>query len=130
MPPCSNIIGLQPFQDHHGSPIEKTASAGPNTFQDHLTITAPHLKTINNSHFPFSKMVTNTIQSIQDIKQRCCSHYNKVHASTSCRNTRKNKAPQHRSDRQSPTNLNSPRHHCQDVHNTDSITSGQVMLQR
>ena len=33
-------------------------------------------------------------------------------------------APHCRSDRQSPTNLNSPRCHCQDVHNTASTTSG------
>ena len=69
-------------------------------------------------------MITNTIRSIQDIKQRCCSHCNKVHANTSHRNTRKNRVPHHRSDRQSPTNLNSPIYHCQDVHNTASTTSG------
>ena len=69
-------------------------------------------------------MVTNTIRSIQDIKQICCSHCNKVQAYTSCRNTRKNRAPHHRSDKQRPTNLNSPRCHCQDEHNTASTTSG------
>ena len=85
---------------------------------------SPHLETINNRHFPFSKMVTNTIRSIQDIKQRWCSHCNKVHTNTPCRNTRKNRALHYRSDRQNPTNLNSLRHHCQDVHNTACTTSG------
>ena len=69
-------------------------------------------------------MITNTIRSIQDIKQRCCNHCNKVHTNTSCRNTRKNRAPHQRSARQSPTNLNIPRHHCQDANNTASTTSG------
>ena len=49
---------------------------------------------------------------------------NKVHTNTSHRNTRKNRTLHHRNDRQSPTNLNSPRHHCQDAHNTASTTSG------
>ena len=69
-------------------------------------------------------MVTNTTMDIQDIKQKCCSHCNKIHTNTSSRNTRKNRASHHRSDRQSPTNLNSPRCHCQDAHNTASTTSG------
>ena len=69
-------------------------------------------------------MVVNTTMYIQDIKQRCCSHCNKVHAITSCRNTRNNRAPHCRSNRQSPPKLNSPRHHCQDVNNTASTTSG------
>ena len=69
-------------------------------------------------------MVTNTTMDIQDIKQRCCSHCNKVHTNTSHRNTRKNRAPHCRSDRQSPTMLNSPRCHCQDAHYTASTTSG------
>ena len=69
-------------------------------------------------------MVTNATRNIQDTKQRCCSHCNKVHANTSSRNIRKNRAPHHRSDRQSPTNLNSPIHHCQDVNNTASTISG------
>ena len=102
----------------------ETAFAGPNTFQDHLTITAPHLKTINNRHLPFSKMVTNTTRDLQDTIQRCCSNCNKVHVNTSHRNTRKNRALHHRSDRQSPTNLNSPRCHCKDIHSTASTTSG------
>ena len=83
-----------------------------------------HLKTINKRHFPSSKMVTNTIRGIQDIKQRCCSHCNKVHTNASYRNIRKNRAPHCRSNRQSPTNLNSPRCHCQDAHNTAKTTSG------
>ena len=33
-------------------------------------------------------------------------------------------SPHHRSDRQSPTNLSSPRCHCQDVHNTASTSFG------
>ena len=61
---------------------------------------------------------------IQDTKQRCCSHCNKVHTYTSHRNNRKNRAPHCRSDRQSPPKLNSPRHHCQDATNTASTTSG------
>ena len=32
----------------------------------------------NNRHFPFSKIVINTTMNIQDTKQRCCSHCNKV----------------------------------------------------
>ena len=43
---------------------------------------------------------------------------------TSHRNNRKNRAPHHRSDRQSPPRLNSHRCHCQDALNTVSTTSG------
>ena len=82
------------------------------------------MKTINIRHPPFSKMVTNTVRSTQNTNQRCCSHCNKVHTSTSSRNIRKNRAPHYRSNRQSPTNLNSPRHHCQSVNNAASTTSG------
>ena len=69
-------------------------------------------------------MVINTIMDIKDTKQRCCSHCNKVHAYTSHRITKKNRAPYYRSDRQSPPKLNSPRRHCQDATNTASTTSG------
>ena len=69
-------------------------------------------------------MVTNTVRIIQDTNQRCCSHCNKVHTNTPSSDIRKNKAPHCKSDRQSPTNLNSPRCHCQDVSNTASTTSG------
>ena len=69
-------------------------------------------------------MVVNTTMDIQDTKQRCCSNCNKVHMYTSHRNTRNNRAPHCRSDRQRPTKLNSPRHHCQDANNTASTTSG------
>ena len=95
-----------------------------NAFQDHLTITTPCLKTINNRHLPFSTMVINITMDIQDTKQRCCNHCNKVHAYTSHRNTRKNRAPHCRSDRQSPPKLNSHRCYCQDALNTASTTSG------
>ena len=124
MPPIHNNIEIQHFQDHHGSPSEKTTFAGPKCFQDQLTITAPSLKTINNRHFPFSKMVINIVMDVQDTKQRCCSHCNKVHAYTSHRNTRDNRAPHHRSDRQSPLKLNSHRCHCLHATNTASTTSG------
>ena len=69
-------------------------------------------------------MVTNTVRSTQDTKQRCCSHCNKVHPNTSSRNIRKKQSPHCRNDRLRPTNLNSPRHHCQDVNNTASTTFG------
>ena len=69
-------------------------------------------------------MVINTTMDIQDTKQRCCSHCNKVHTYTSHRNTRKSRAPHHRSDRQSPPKLNNPRCHCQDATNTANTTSG------
>ena len=61
---------------------------------------------------------------VQDTKQRCCSHCNKVHAYTSHRNTRDNRAPHCRSDRQSPLKLNSHRHHCLHATNAASTTSG------
>ena len=93
-------------------------------FQDHLTITAPCLKTINKRYLTFSKMVTNMTIDIQDTKQRCCSHCNKVHVYTSHRNTRKDRVPYCRSDKQSPPKLNSHRCHCQDAPNTASTTSG------
>ena len=56
---------------------------------------------------------------IQDIKQRCCSHCNKVHT-----NTRKNKSPPLQKWQAKPPKLNSPRCHCQGVCNTASTTSG------
>ena len=69
-------------------------------------------------------MVINIVMDVQDTKQRCCSHYNKVHTYTSNRNTRENRAPHCRSDRQSPLKLNSHRHHCLHAPNTASTTSG------
>ena len=69
-------------------------------------------------------MATNTIRSAQNISQKCYSHCNKVHTDTLSRNTRKNRAPHHRSDRQNPPILNSLRCHCQTVNNAASTTSG------
>ena len=69
-------------------------------------------------------MVRNIVMDVQDTKQRCCSHCNKVHAYTSNRNTREIRAPHHRSDRQSPPKLNSHRRHCLDATHTASTTSG------
>ena len=69
-------------------------------------------------------MAINITMDIQDTKQRCCSHCNKVHAYTSHRNTRGNRTPHCRSDRQSPPKLNSPRCHCHNATNTASTTSG------
>ena len=69
-------------------------------------------------------MVTNTMRSTQNTSQRCCSHHNKVHTSTSSRNIRKNRAPHHRSNRQNPIIINSLRCHCQSVNNAASTTSG------
>ena len=83
----------------------------------------PHLKTINNRHFPFSKMVVNFTMAIQDTKRRCCSHCNKVHTYTSHRNIRENRAPHCRSDRQSPLKLNSHTRHCLHATNAASTTS-------
>ena len=61
---------------------------------------------------------------IKDTNQRCCSHCNKVHMYISPRNTRENRAPHCRSDRQSPPQSNSHRCHCLDATNTASTTSG------
>ena len=69
-------------------------------------------------------MVINTTMDIQDSNHRCCSHCNNVHAYTSHRNTRKNRAPHCRSDWQCPPKLYSHRCHCQDALNTASKTSG------
>ena len=69
-------------------------------------------------------MVTNTVRSTQDTNQRYCSHCNMVHANTSSRNIRKNRAPHCRGDRQNPLISNSLRCHCQNVNKEVHITSG------
>ena len=86
-------------------------------------ITAPHFKTINNRYLLFSKWLP-TLQGISRT-------LNKDVAATATRFMQilqaeiLGKTAAHcRSDRQSPTNLNSPRCHCQDVPNTASTTSG------
>ena len=69
-------------------------------------------------------MVINIVMDVQDTKQRCCSHCNKVHTYTSHKSIRENRAPHCRSDRQSPLKLNSHRCHCLHATNAASTTSG------
>ena len=100
----------------------KKSTSEVSPFSRPLVQKKPPLQDHHQKKPPSIKMTSYTSMSILNTSQRCCSHCNSVHTSTSSTKSRKIRAPHYRSDRQHPLTLSSYRHHCQNT-NTEANTN-------
>ena len=71
---------------------------------------------------PSRKLVHNISLSSLNTSQRCCSHCNSVHPTTSSTKSRRIRAPHCRNDRQHPLTSSSHRHHYQYTNTDTDVT--------